>query len=97
MAGLLRSGLAQDLPSAYMAALRMPQHSALFDAQQKQQREADEAEKARKAQEQVKQAKAKVVSPKSQAPQAMAQAGKTAKGLREALSENFDEIVTGRS
>src|SRR5690349_11258040 len=50
MDGILRAGLAQDLKTAYDAAIRLPQHAQLFDAQQNAKREAES-----KAQVQAKQ------------------------------------------
>ena len=91
MDGLLRAGLAQDLPSAYTAALKLPQHSSILEAEQKQLRDAEEAEKARKAQEDAKRARAQTVSTKSQTPTAMTSENKRGKGLRELLSEGLDE------
>jgi hypothetical protein len=41
MVGLLQSGLASDLQSAYDAAVRLPQHADIWDAMQKQQAEQD--------------------------------------------------------
>jgi hypothetical protein len=41
MVGLLQSGLASDLKSAYDAAVRLPQHAEIWDAMQKQRAEQD--------------------------------------------------------
>ena len=93
MGGLLQSGICPDLPSAYEAALRLPKHSALFDALQQQQRAAEDAEKKRVQADAASRARANAVSTRSTAPTSMATAGKTGTGLREQLSENFDRIL----
>jgi hypothetical protein len=95
MAGLLQAGLAHDLKSAYDAALRLPAHSDLFESmQQQQQLEQVQKEREQKAR-QVQGARAKAVSPKTSTPAGSSSNGK-AKGLREMLSDNFDEIVSSR-
>lgn len=94
MAQLLDAGLADDLQSAYEAALRHPRHADLFEAEQKIAREKDESRKREEAKAQAAKARAAAVSPKSQTPAGGAGGG--AKGLRAALEENFDSIVSGR-
>jgi len=95
MAGLLQSGLANDLESAYLAALRMPQHSDIWEQMQQQQMQAD-AEK-RKAEERAKveKARAQTISTRSATPSANAN-GNGKKGLRETLSETVDQVLGGR-
>ena len=95
MAGLLQAGLAQDLQSAYEAALRMPQHSDIWDAMQQQQREAQEKEKAEAQRKAVEAARRNQVSPRTSSPAGIAQKG-SAKGLRSQLESAFDEHTTGR-
>ena len=95
MAGLLQAGLAQDLQSAYQAALRMPQHSEIWEAVQQQQRETQEKEKAEAQRKAVEAARRNQVSPKTSSPAGPAQKGST-KGLRSQLESAFDEHVTGR-
>ena len=94
MAGLLQSGLADDLESAYQAALRMPQHSQIYEAMQEQQRHADEEKRRAEAAAQVQTARAKVVSVKSATPTQASGGGK--KGLREQLAEAVDQALGGR-
>jgi len=96
MSGLLQSGLAQDLPSAYEAALALPQHKALLEARAKQQREHEGAEKARLKAQSVQRARASAVSPKTQVPTTLVQGSTTRKGLRDQISESLDEITPGR-
>lgn len=94
MAQLLESKLADDLPSAYQAAIRLPQHSEIWDAQQEQQRANDEAERKRKAADAAKTARANAVSPASRAPTGPT-AGQ-AKGLRAQIEEAADSVLSGR-
>ena len=94
MAGILQSGLAQDLSSAYDKAIRM--HDDLWQSQQESQRQSEEAERQRQQQEAAKQARAKVVSVKSATPGAIAAAPTSAKGRREALEEAFASQGSGR-
>lgn len=90
MDGLLRAGLARDLPSAYDAALRHPNHSAIYDAMQKQQRETEDAAKARAAAEAAEKAKRNVVSVRPRTPTGQA-AGGARKGLRDVISDAVEE------
>lgn len=94
MAGLLQAGLAQDLKSAYDAALRMPQHSEIYEAMQQQQREAEERRKADEQRKAVEAARRNQVSPKSATPASKAP-GST-KGLRSQLEAAYDEHAVGR-
>ena len=94
MAGLLQAGLAQDLKSAYEAAIRMPLHSDIWEAMQTAQREAQEKEKQEAQRKATEAARRNLVSPKGQTP-----AGRPAgdkKGLRATLESAFDEHVVGR-
>jgi hypothetical protein len=94
MSQLLAAGIAQDLQSAYDAALRLPQHQPLFDQLQQQKTALDEAEKQKKLVEQAGLARRNTVSVKSATP-----AGKTvsqAKGIRGALEEAFETHIPGR-
>lgn len=95
MAGLLQAGLAADLPSAYEAALRHPQHSDIWEAMQQQQREAEETRKREEAKRIADHARRQNVSPRSQ-PLTGALPGAEAKGRREALAAAFDAVATGR-
>jgi hypothetical protein len=95
MAGLLQAGLAQDLPSAYEAALRLPNHFHLFEAQQQQQRQKEEQERLEAQRKSVEAARRNQVSPRTSSPAGKAQGGST-KGLRSQLEAAFDEHTTGR-
>jgi hypothetical protein len=94
MAGLLQAGLAQDLPSAYDAALRHPKHSEIWDAMQQQQRAADQAEQQRKLKEEAERARRNNVSPRTATPAGQASGPK--KGLRATLEEAFDQHTASR-
>ena len=95
MAGLLQAGLAQDLQSAYDAALRLPSHFHLFEAQQQQQRQKQEQERVEAQRKATEAARRNQVSPRTSSPTGMAKTGST-KGLRSALESAFDEHTTGR-
>lgn len=85
MAGLLRAGLADDLPSAYDAALRHPRHNSLFQDIQKQ----DEEKKRLESVQVAAAARAKQVSTKSSTPGgAMTTASS---GLRGDIESAFDK------
>lgn len=85
MAGLLQAGLADDLESAYEAALHHPRHRNLLAAQQTAQREQEEATRRAAEQQRVASARAKAVSTPSATPGGPATA--TGKSLRESLAE----------
>lgn len=95
MAGLLQAGLAQDLQSAYDAALRLPNHFHLFEAQQQQQRQKEEQERVEAQRRVAEAARRNQVSPRTSSPAGQASKGST-KGLRSTLEAAFDEHVTGR-
>jgi len=95
MRQLLEAGIAQDLESAYDAALRLPQHSHLYEQQQQQLAAQAEAEKQKKLAEQANLARRNAVSPKSATP-ASKGSGAPAKGIRAALEEAFEAHVPGR-
>lgn len=95
MAGLLQSGLAEDYPSAYEAALRHPRHADIYEALQQQQAEQKEAERAAAQKAQVGRARSQAVSVKSSTPSAMTQASGP-KGLRDHISDAFDKVTSGR-
>jgi hypothetical protein len=90
MAGLLQSGMANDLQSAYDKAIRL--NDDVFhkvNATQAQKSEAAQREK-------VAQAKAKVLSPKSTTPTASASnGGKTASSAREAIMQAMEAHSSG--
>jgi len=95
MAGLLQAELAQDYPSAYEAALRMPQHADIWNAMQQQQAEQKEVERLAAEKAKVGRARSQAVSVKSSTPSAMTQPeGK--KGLRDQLSDAFESVTAGR-
>ena len=90
MAGLLQSGMAHDLQSAYDKAIRL--NDDVF-----QKVSAGQAQKSEAAQrEKVAQAKAKVLSPKSTTPTASAtNGGKTASSAREAIMAAMEQHSSG--
>ena len=94
MAKLLEAGVAEDLDSAYDAALRLPQHSDIYEVMQTEQREREEAEKQRKLREETERAKRNVVSVKGQAPKTKTTG--TDKSLREELEESYDSVISAR-
>ena len=90
MAGLLQSGMADDLQSAYDKAIRL--NDDVFQRIQSEQAQKSEAAQ----REKVAQAKAKVLSPKSTTPTASATGGsKTASSAREAILAAFDAHSSG--
>ena len=96
MDGLHRAGLAKDLEGAYKAALAMPQHSDIAEADRQQREEAAKAEKAKADQEAAQRARANMVSPRSNAPTALV-TGTKGKGLRAQLEEAYStSVVSGR-
>jgi hypothetical protein len=90
IAGLLRSGIASDLKTAYDKAIRLDE-SVWAKVQASQ---AGQAEKQRQAE--IAKKKAAAVSPKSSSPTGAMAAGNTKKSLRDTLSEQFDEVAGGR-
>lgn len=90
MAQLLEAKLADDLEGAYNAAVRMPQHSDIWDAMQKQQREADERRQAEERQRLALKARSQAVSPRSQ-PTTGTTGNAKPTGLRANLEAAFDE------
>lgn len=95
MAQLLESKLANDLDSAYHAAIRLPQHSEIWDAQQKQQRETDQQRQAEEKRKVAEKARANAVSPRSQ-PTTGASATAKPTGLRATLESAYDEHAASR-
>lgn len=92
MTGLLQAGLATDLKGAYSAALRMPAHSALFDADQKSLADARARDDAAARTAAAVAARARTVSVKGTTPPP-ATSGSATKGLRAQLTEAFDDAV----
>ena len=90
MAGLLQSGMADDLQSAYEKAIRL--NDDVF-----QKVSAEQAQKSEAAQrEKVAQAKAKVLSPKSTTPTGSATGGsKSASSAREAIMAAMEQHSSG--
>jgi hypothetical protein len=90
MAGLLQSGMADDLQSAYDKAIRL--NDDVFQRVQ-----AEQAQKSEAAQrEKVAAAKAKVLSPKSTTPTASAtNGGKSASSAREAIMAAMEQHSSG--
>lgn len=93
MAGLLQAGIAQDLKSAYEAALALPSHRELLEAD-RQQREAAEAQRvAEEKKATANRARANNLSPKSATPAAPTVSGK--KGLRDILTDTVEQVMGG--
>ena len=95
MAGLLQAGLANDLPSAYEAALRHPRHADLFEQMQQQQREQQEAAAREASRAKVTRARSQAVSTPSATPSGQMNAGGE-KGLRDEIAANLRAAVGGR-
>lgn len=95
MAGLLQSGLAENLEDAYQAALRHPKHSEIYDAQQQQQRGSEEQRRREEAAVRARRAKGNAFSVSGATPNAPSD-GNAAKGVRAALDEAFEEHTAGR-
>jgi hypothetical protein len=93
MAGILQSGLAQDLKSAYDKAIRM--HDDLWQSQQDAQRQNAEAEQKRLQAEAAQKARAKVVSVRSATPSGST-ATNEAQGRRAQLQEALSKHSAGR-
>jgi hypothetical protein len=95
MAGLLQAGIATDLKGAYDAAVALPQHAELREAEQEQQRQQEEAKRAADAAAAAKRAKANAVSVRSATPNGtVTNSGK--RGIRDLLSENLEAVGGGR-
>jgi hypothetical protein len=94
MAGLLQSGLADDLQSAYEAAIRHPRHKEIFDHQQQQLAKIEADRKAEEERQRVTRAKAQTVSTKSTTPGAAVPP--SSKGLRADIEDSFNAITGGR-
>jgi hypothetical protein len=90
MAGLLQSGVAQDLQSAYDKAIRL--HDDIWQQQQAEQAKAA----AEQNQQKVAQARAKAVSPRSSSPTGMTSGGNGKKSLRDMLAEQLDNQLASR-
>lgn len=88
MGQLLQSGVASDLQTAYDKAIRL--HDDIW-----QQEQASQASSANRQAELLKK-KAAASSPKSASPTGAQAAGNGKKGLRDTLSEAFDNAVSGR-
>lgn len=94
MGRLLDSGLAQDLDSAYKAALRLPKYAELHDADQKLVREQEERAKREQEAARVAAARRNAVSPKSATPTGQGNAS-NAKGLRSHLEAAVNQHSGG--
>ncbi len=97
MAGLLQADLAQDYPSAYQAAIRMPQHAEIWDGIQQQEAQAKEQQRLAASQAQVNRARSNAVSPRTATPGAAVAAtvnGKTS--LRDQIASNLEAVESGR-
>lgn len=87
MAGLLESGVAKDLKTAYDKAVRL--HDDIWEQMQAQHAQQNTQELTQKA----AQARAKAVSPKSAAPTGSGNNGNGKKSTRETLSSLLDEAI----
>jgi hypothetical protein len=94
MAGLLQSGLADDLKTAYDYALRHPRHKDIFDHLQQQQAQAEAARKAKEEQDRVIKARAQTVSTKTATPGAAVPSA--SKGLRADIENAVNAVAGGR-
>lgn len=94
MSGLLQSGVADSLQSAYDKAIRL--HDDIWQQQQAEAQQAKAKAEAEAQQQRVNQAKAKAVSPRSSSPTGMMSSGNGKKGLRETLSEQLEQAMGGR-
>ena len=93
MAGLLQSGLTQDYPSAYEAALALPKHRHLVAAAQPAAAQAAVAQPDKQAQ--AARARSQAVSVKSSTPSTMTPASGP-KGLRDTIADAFDKATVSR-
>lgn len=91
MAGLLQTGRAPDLESAYQKALRLDDD--LWNAAQQQQTEAAERQRQQQEAERVAKARASAVSPKGATPIGTTTGGN--KGLRATLEEQVSAVLGG--
>lgn len=92
MIGLLQSGLAQDLPSAYEAAIQLPLHAEIREQEHQQRLQQDAAQKQEQQKAVVQKARSNAVSVKSATP-ASTGASQGKKGLRDILSEQVDSVL----
>lgn len=88
MAGLLQSGVANDLQDAYDKAIRL--NDGVFQQVQAEQAKKAEADRQAKLAE----ARAKALSPKSTTPTASTSSGGKGNSLRDALAESLDKFST---
>lgn len=95
MSGLLQSGLAQDLESAYEAAVRLPQHDSIFQELQQQQKLEAEKRAAEQRAVVATRARNQAVSTRSTTPTGP-RSKSNGSGLRETLAEAFESASTGR-
>ena len=96
MAQLLEANLADDLPSAYEAALRLPQHAHFYEADQQQVRATAEKAAAEAKQKQAAAARRNAVSVRSSTPTSVSTAPNGKKSLRDTIAENVDGVAAGR-
>jgi hypothetical protein len=96
MQGLLQAGLADDMPSAYEAALRHPRHTDLYSAIQQQEREAEDRRVAEEKAKQAAAARANAFSPRSSAPTGVSTAKPKAGSVEASVRAAFDEHTESR-
>jgi len=95
MSGLLQSGLAQDLDSAYEAAVRLPQHESIFQEMQQQQQLEAEKRAAEQRAAVATRARNQTVSTRSTTPTGP-RSKSSGSGLRDTIAEAFEAASTGR-
>ena len=95
MAGLLQSGLADDLQGAYDAALRHPRHADIYAPIQQRERAAEEAKQREAAAAAARTARAAASSVRTTTP-STANGKSGGKDIRSQLSDAYDELVSGR-
>ena len=95
MAQLLDAKLVDDIPKAYEAALKLPQHANLYEQEQQQRTARAETERLQKSKEAAERAKHNAVSTKSATPAGATTAGAT-KGVRAAVESAVEQHMTGR-
>lgn len=94
MSQLLEANLADDLESAYDAALKHPRHAALWQQIQEQDRAAQEEARRQQEQQRVLKAKGKAVSTASATPSGGNSEDKP-KGLRSSIESAFEQHAGG--
>ena len=90
MAQLLEARLADDLDSAYAAALRHPRHAEIFDAISKQEADTKEAARLKEIKDEATRARSNAISPKSGTPAAAG--SDSSKGVRASIVDAMETV-----